>query len=222
GTAAVAVIIVGVVALLAVVGIKQSQVAKIEASRAEKNAAESRQRLAQMNVANGIRLINEGQLFGSLPWFIEALKLEQGDARREEIHRLRLGFVLQQCPRLVQVCFHANAVTDAAFSPDGRHLATATGGKVRFMFRKKQQAEARVWDLETGQPVGVPMKHDGGIIRLAYSRDGGRLATASADNTARVWDGLTGEPITAPLQHSNSVVQVAFSPDGNRIATASH
>src|SRR5439155_9896812 len=71
--------------------------------------------------AHGIRLMEEGDLLRSLPWFAEALRLGQGDPARAENHRIRLGAVLQQCPKLTQVWFHEGPVSHAEFSPDGRH-----------------------------------------------------------------------------------------------------
>ena len=37
-------------------------------------------------------------------------------------------------------------------------------------------------------------------MSAAFSPDGKRIVTASADKTARVWDAATGEPIGEPLR----------------------
>ncbi|HOW66772.1 MAG TPA: serine/threonine-protein kinase [Candidatus Paceibacterota bacterium] len=77
---------------------------------AETKAEESRQRLVQINVANGVRLMNDGQLFASLPWLVEALRLEQGNPEGEDLQRRRLGAVLDHCPKLAQIWFHDGPV----------------------------------------------------------------------------------------------------------------
>ena len=63
--------------------------------------------------------------------------------------------------------------------------------------------------------------HSGEVVAVAFSADGQRIATASADNTARLWDATTGSTLHSLQGHKGKVVALAFSPDGRRIATAS-
>src|SRR5262249_28239519 len=71
---------------------------------------------------------------------------------------------------------HAALVGTARFSADGSLIVTGSDDRT-----------ARVWDTETGQPVGEPLHHDSGVFGADFSRDGSRIVTASGD-TARVWD----------------------------------
>jgi WD40 repeat protein len=64
--------------------------------------------------------------------------------------------------------------------------------------------------------------HGSTVWRVAWSPDGSRLATASADRTARVWNADTGSEALFLGVHSERVECVAWSPDGERVATASH
>ena len=60
------------------------------------------------------------------------------------------------------------------------------------------------------------------LVRSAtFSPDGGRIVTASTDNTARIWDAGTGRVIATLSGHTGWVSSAAFSPDGGRIVTAS-
>src|SRR5207249_4249664 len=112
------------------------------AERADASAAESRQRLVRLSVGNGTRLLREGDHFGALLWFAEALRLDSGNQAQAANHRLRLAAVLRQSPRLLQVFSHGGPVTTAAFSQDGRRLLSAGNDGLVW-----------VWDTESGERV---------------------------------------------------------------------
>src|SRR5262249_38691476 len=63
--------------------------------------------------------------------------------------------------------------------------------------------------------------HTMGVWSGAFSPDGKRLASASADMTVRVWDAATGQEALTLKGHTDAVTSVAFSPDGKRLASAS-
>ncbi|HEV2210312.1 MAG TPA: protein kinase [Verrucomicrobiae bacterium] len=67
----------------------------------------------------------------------------------------------------------------------------------------------------------LTLKHGEAVPAAAFSPDGKRIVTASADNTAQVWDAQTGLPLTAPMKHNAHVFTAEFSHDGRRIVTAS-
>ena len=58
----------------------------------------------------------------------------------------------------------------------------------------------------------------GEVRSAAFSPDGSRIVTASADNTARIWDAATAKEIA--VLRGYRVNSAAFSPDGSRIVTA--
>jgi WD40 repeat protein len=88
------------------------------------------------------------------------------------------------------------------------------------------QRGLRLWDAETGQPVGNPFTgHTSEVTTVAFSPDGHRLATGSADDdhTVRLWNADSGAQLgSAVAGFSESVASVAFDPDGRSFFAASH
>jgi WD40 repeat protein/serine/threonine protein kinase len=188
-----------------------SQLAAADAqNRAEHSAKEVSHQLAREYVDKGVRQLEAGDPFGSLVWFTEALRLDNGDSAAEAIHRLRIGAVLEQCPKVLQVFLHKGGVISLEFSPDGQRLVTAGADRT-----------ARAWDLKTGALLGHPMEHTDAVVSASFSPDGRRIVTSSFDHTARVWDANTGAPVTLPLQHDSNVLSAAFNANGRRVVTAS-
>jgi eukaryotic-like serine/threonine-protein kinase len=62
-------------------------------------------------------------------------------------------------------------------------------------------------------------RHKGSVLTAAWSRDGYRIASGSADYTVQVWDAATGWHTSAYPGHKDWVWSVAWSPDGNNIAS---
>jgi WD40 repeat protein/tetratricopeptide (TPR) repeat protein len=170
-------------------------------------------RLARLSVSQGLQHLEEGDLLGSLPAFTEALKRQRPGSEREQVNRQRLAAILRQCPRIVQLWPHEQAVHCAAFSLDGHRVVTGCA-----------DGTARVWDLATGRPTSPPLMHTGLVQDVAFSPDGRLVVTASLDQTACLWDVTTeasaAHPI-ATLKHGGAVRRARFSPDGRRVVTAS-
>lgn len=173
-------------------------------------AEENRQKLVRLQITQGAMALEDGDWFTALLWFVEAFRHDQDDPERELLHRLRIGVILQHCPHLLQVWQHPTPVRHIAFSPDGRHVATASDDGL-----------ARVFNVQTGLLVGQPFKHQGPVVQAIFSPDGTKLATASRDGTGRVWDWTVGRPLGEALKHEGPVVLLVFAPDGRSLATAS-
>ncbi|HEY2253835.1 MAG TPA: serine/threonine-protein kinase, partial [Planctomycetaceae bacterium] len=101
-------------------------------------------------------------------------------------------------------------VTCVAFSPDTRQIVTGDDA-----------GTVQCWSLETGHPVGQPMRHDKPISAVAFDASGKILLTASLDQTVALRDAVSGAEFGSRLVHPQPVTCAAFSPDGQMIVTGS-
>jgi WD40 repeat protein len=77
-----------------------------------------------------------------------------------------------------------------------------------------------LWDPIRGAEIARMRGHRASVHGVSWSRDGERLASASADNSLNVWDARTCRKLATMRGHNDIVDAVAWSPDGTRIASA--
>ena len=220
--------------------------------RERKIVVESRQRQVGASVAYGIGAMESGDLLGALPFLANALRLDKGDATREINHRLRLGCVLAQCPKLTDLWFAGERVNDAEFSPDGQRVLIArSSGKVEIydpkngnsyshQFGKKDALSSASYSPD-GRFV-VVASHDGNayisttadlkeafrlphpsrVFCARFSPDGLHIVTACKDGVARIWDARDGKLEFTLKKHTDAVLFAVFSNDGRMIITTSY
>jgi WD40 repeat protein len=117
---------------------------------------------------------------------------------------------------------HGGKVTVARFSPDGRRVLTAT------------DADAQVWDADTGRPVGPRLAAAEGVRQAVFSADGRRLLLVEK-TLFRVCDVDAGRALLGPAtqrpdrdegigplaaDYSGGLGTCDLSPDGSRAVVA--
>lgn len=93
-----------------------------------------------------------------------------------------------------------------AFSPDG---TLATGDRYNAV---------NLWS-DSGKHVRSFLGHSDQVRKVAFSRDGSRLASAAADGTVNVWDVASGRALLPLSAQSRAIEDLALSPDGTRLVT---
>jgi WD40 repeat protein len=118
----------------------------------------------------------------------------------------------------VKVMKCPGAVAVAAFSPDGRQVLTGCEDS------ENQLGESRLWDAETGEPLGMPMPQSDGkkgqVMSGAFSPDGKLALTGGNNGEVRLWHTATSTQAQKPWPHGNIVAAIAFSPDGTLAAVS--
>ncbi len=105
---------------------------------------------------------------------------------------------------------HRGGVTDMALSSRGTLAVSDRSGIVHF------------WDPASGSEAADPLFADDNTIwGVAWSPDGGRLATASDDWTAFVWDMSTREKVANLTTLPEGGTAVGFLDEGKILATTS-
>jgi WD40 repeat protein len=105
----------------------------------------------------------------------------------------------------------AKSMSQVAFHPEGKILATAGADHT-----------VRLWDAASGAELRVLHGHTDEVTCLAFSGDGKRLASGGKDRTIRLWEVETGQSFLTLRGHMKAVRTLLFSPDGHRLASAAH
>ncbi|MRR38938.1 hypothetical protein EG829_30670, partial [bacterium] len=102
----------------------------------------------------------------------------------------------------------------AAFSPDSRFLALASG---------INSSEDVIWIIDTlrGRLAGTCTGHKQAVFSLAFSPDGRTLASSSDDSTLKMWNVSTRQELLTIRRLGAALNSLMFSPDGHWLVGAS-
>jgi WD40 repeat protein len=100
------------------------------------------------------------------------------------------------------------AIRNAVLSPGGRQLAVCV----------ERENTVHLYDCDTGRGRELA-GHLDFVSGLAFSPEGGLLATGSMDGSIRLWNTADGQTVAILAGHMQETTDVAFSPDGQTLAS---
>jgi WD40 repeat protein len=119
---------------------------------------------------------------------------------------------------------HLGRVGALAFAPDGRTLASLSGGMGVI---GKDENGIRIWDLSGEKPrersaFRWPDHYIRNLRALAFAPDGRVLASENPEGAVQLWDLRDGRLQERAVLKADAlrVTGLAFAPDGRRLATA--
>ncbi len=200
---------------------------KIDTARREAQGSNRamRQTLVNSYLERGMNGFSSDRSVEALPWLAAACEIENGadgSGRAARISRLRISGGLENTHRLIQVITSdAGPIRQAAFSPDGRWVATVHRGH-----------SARVWDARSGRAV-TPLLQ-GTLPSAAGSSDepayvhfhptNSLLLASTGGDAPGLWD-ISDSNSPRKLKfngvHRDLVRTAQFSSDGQQILSVS-
>jgi WD40 repeat protein/predicted Ser/Thr protein kinase len=110
---------------------------------------------------------------------------------------------------------HTGAVSELAFTPDGRRLASVSQERGPW----RADHSVGTWEVDFGSSLPVLRGHTKYVYPVACSPDGRWIASGDWDNVLRLWDARTGE-VCAEIDNGDIVKTLAYSPDGSWLVSA--
>jgi tricorn protease-like protein len=104
---------------------------------------------------------------------------------------------------------HQDTVFSVAFSPDGKHLASASFDKT-----------VKLWNLANDKLERTLTHHSDFVYSVAFSPDGQWLVSASKDRSVKMIDLVSGKSRFTFGGMEQDVLAVAVSPDGKSVISA--
>jgi|GEM_PF-2402352 len=100
-------------------------------------------------------------------------------------------------------------------------IAVSPNGKVLASVGEYNSYDIILWDVKTGNKIGILSGHSGWVTTLAFSTNGMHLVSGSDDKTVKIWNTHSREELYSFTGHTDAVTSVAFLSDEKTIISGS-
>jgi WD40 repeat protein/tetratricopeptide (TPR) repeat protein len=207
------------VAMSLLVGVAVSLYFAVAAERRAREAVaernHSRRQLADADLQRGLALADRGRVADGLHWMLAGLRGlpdAPADDPLRRVARINLAAWGARLPTLLFQESYPDDILAATFSADGQRFAV---GGIDGMIR--------IYNTESGEPAGEPLRHGYQVIALAFGPDGRMLVSAGDERGSgggagpvviRRWDMAARRELPAPAPMVHSARVLAFHLDG--------
>ncbi len=158
-----------------------------------------------------VSLSPDGRHFCTIPYADSGPSLERASESPKPVIKIWESQTGRESATLLG---HEAPIAAVAFSPDGKHLASAGGSVLG------NDCLIRIWSISNQCMVNSFRGHTKKIQSICYSPNGKWLCSGSWDNTVRIWDPKAEGGPGSLRQHDGNVYGLLFSPDGSRLASS--
>ncbi len=174
----------------------------------QRNLADSRRLASLAELASGQRL--QGNLDSALRIAVHGARLADAlHVNDAEMAHQRSALAAAVWNSMWQLFIGNVQGFDGEISPDGSLILSSPLGDVNAIY---------VRDAGTGDQKAILRGHEKIVYSGAFSHDGSRIVTTSADNTARIWNASTGKEIVI-FHGTDLAFKATFNQDGTRVLT---
>jgi WD40 repeat protein len=184
-----------------------------ELAAAASNKLNSDPELSVLLALHGLKGTMAGEAGGNDP-ATPASETKEGGASGEQTVTKEAEDALHQAvqaSRVRRTLGHEAAANRVAFSPDGRHAATASA-----------EGSVKLWDAVAGDELLTIAASGSDIQGLTFSPDGKLLAASRDGGTISVWETDSGNEVHSITEGLGAIKTIAFSPDSKWLAVAAN
>lgn len=180
-------------------------------AQAARQLANHNLQLAQRNLYNAhMNLAFNSWQDANVPHVLNLLQRQVPSPHQTDLREFEWHYLDRLCHAQLLVMQGGPLVSQIAYSPDGKSIATASG-----------DTTITIWDSQTGKSLQVCKGHRQPVDCIAFSPDSSQLVSGADDWSLRIWNVADGTELHKLRGHRRAVLDATFTSDGKSIVSCS-